>query len=64
MKIKDKETALYLHLLFALKETNLMYISGVFISNILDLFRVLEAKHEELVRDIRRGRINNNINIG
>lgn len=63
MKIKDKETALYLHLLFALKETNLMYISGVFISNILDLFRVLEARHEELVRDIRRGRINNNINI-
>ncbi|GLC30263.1 plant auxin-responsive GH3 [Clostridium omnivorum] len=63
MKIKDKEAALYLHLLFALKETNLMYISGVFISNILDLFRVLEIKHEDLVRDIRRGRINNNINI-
>ncbi len=63
MKIKDKEAALYLHLLFALKETNLLYISGVFISNILDLFRVLEIKHEDLVRDIRRGRINNNINI-
>lgn len=63
MKIKDKETALYLHLLFALKETRLQYISGVFISNILDLFRVLEARHEELVRDIRRGRISSKINI-
>lgn len=63
MKIKDKEAALYLHLLFALKEIKLLYISGVFISNILDLFRVLESKHQDLVRDIRRGRIDNNLNI-
>lgn len=63
MKIKDKEAALYLHLLFALKEVNLLYISGIFISNVLDLFRVLESKYEDLVKDIRRGRINNNINI-
>lgn len=63
MKIKDKETALYLHLLFALKEVKLLYISGVFISNILDLFRVLESKHRDLVRDIRRGHISSNLNI-
>ncbi|GAA0725110.1 GH3 auxin-responsive promoter family protein [Clostridium malenominatum] len=63
MKIKDKEAALYLHLLFALKESSLLYISGIFISNVLDLFRVLESKHEDLVRDIRRGRINSNLNI-
>lgn len=63
MKIKDREAALYLHLLFALKEVGLLYIGGVFISNILDLFRVLESKHESLVRDIRRGRISNNLNI-
>lgn len=63
MKIKDKEAALYLHLLFALKETSLLYISGVFISNVLDLFRVLESKHQELVRDIRRGQISRNLNI-
>ena len=36
MKIKDKNTALYLHLLFALEDKNLTYISGVFISNVLD----------------------------
>ncbi len=63
MEIKDKETALYLHLLFGLEEISLLYISGVFISNVLDLFRVLESKHEDLVRDIRRGRISNNLNI-
>lgn len=63
MKIKDKEDAIYLHLLFGLLEVRLLYISGVFISNILDLFRVLESKHQNLVRDIRRGRISNNLNI-
>lgn len=63
MKIKDKEAALYLHLLFGLKESSLSYISGVFISNILDLFRTLEDKHQDLVKDIRRGHISNNINI-
>lgn len=30
MKIKDKEAALYLHLLFGLLEVRLLYISGVF----------------------------------
>lgn len=63
MKVKDKEAALYLHLLFALKEINLLYISGVFISSVLDLFRTLEDKHEDLVRDIKKGRINVNLNI-
>lgn len=63
MTIKDKEDALYLHLLFGLLETNLLYISGVFISNVLDLFRVLENNHESLVRDIRKGRISKKLNI-
>ena len=63
MKIKDKEAALYLHVLFGLREVRLLYISGVFISSILDLFRVLESKHQSLVRDIRRGRISSDLNI-
>ena len=63
MKIKDKESAIYLHLLFGLRENKLLYISGVFISNILDLFRVLEDKHKDLVKDIRKGRISSNLNI-
>lgn len=63
MKVKDKEASIYLHLLFALKEVKLLYISGVFISNILDLFRILESEHENLVKDIRRGRIKSSLNI-
>lgn len=63
MKIKDKEAALYLHLLFGLRESKLSYISGVFISNILDLFRVMEDKHQDLVMDIRKGHISNKLNI-
>ena len=63
MEIRDKEASLYLHLLFALTEIRLLYISAVFISNVLDLFRVLEIKHQDLVRDIRAGRISNNLNI-
>lgn len=63
MKVKDKEAANYLHLLFALKETSLLFINGVFISNIVDLFRTLEKYHEELVKDIRRGSISISLNL-
>ena len=50
MEIRDKEASIYLHLLFALKEVKLLYISGVFISNVLDLFRILEKEYESLVK--------------
>ncbi|AAK81341.1 MULTISPECIES: GH3 auxin-responsive promoter family protein [Clostridium] len=63
MEIKDKETALYLHLLFGLEEEELLYISGVFISNILDLFRTLEKNNKALVRDIQKGSISEELNI-
>lgn len=63
MKIKDKNTALYLHLLFALEDKNLTYISGVFISNVLDALRVLEDKSELLVKDIKKGCISRNLNL-
>ncbi|MCM0648112.1 GH3 auxin-responsive promoter family protein [Clostridium swellfunianum] len=54
---------LYLHLLFAIKERNLMYINGIFISSVLDMFRHLEKHSEELVRDIRKGTISRNIGL-
>lgn len=63
MKIKDKEIASYLHLLFALKEGSLLFINGVFISNVVDLFRVLEKYSVQLVRDIRRGRVSRSLNL-
>lgn len=63
MEIKDRETSLYLHLLFALKEKNLMYISAVFISSILDLLRFLEDNYKKLIKDIRTGSINYSVKI-
>ena len=63
MEIKDKNSALYLHLLFGLKEKNLLYISGVFISNVLDMLRILEEKYKLLIRDIRKGSIDRNLKI-
>lgn len=63
MEIKEKEVALYLHVLFGLKEKKLLYISGVFISNILDLLRVMEKNSDKLVKDIRQGRISKTLNI-
>ena len=61
--IEDRETALYLHILYALGDYNLLYISGVFISNVVDLFRVLEKNYESLVKDIRMGSISKKLNI-
>ena len=63
MEIQDKEKALYLHLLFALNESNLLYISGVFISNVVDLFRTLEKNYKNLIMDIRKGTISKALNI-
>ena len=63
MEIKDKEAQMYLHLLFALKEKKLAYITSVFVSNVLDILRFLEDKHELLINDIRKGRINRKVNI-
>lgn len=63
MKIKDKEASLYLHVLFGLREKNLLYISGVFISNVLDLLRVMDNNSDSLVKDIRKGRLRKALNI-
>lgn len=63
MYIEDKSTSLYLHLLFALKEKKLMYIAGVFISNILDLLRELEKNSKYLIDDIKKGKINKKLNL-
>lgn len=63
MEVKDKDSANYLHLLFALKERNLSYISSAFISNVLDLFRILEDNYMDLIKDIKKGRISKKINL-
>ncbi len=63
MGVKDKEVALYLHVLFGLREKKLLYISGVFISSILDLLRIMEKNSDSLVKDIRTGRLSRTLNI-
>eukprot|EP00918_Siedleckia_nematoides_P023970 GHVU01051700.1.p1 GENE.GHVU01051700.1~~GHVU01051700.1.p1 ORF type:complete len:337 (+),score=37.43 GHVU01051700.1:273-1283(+) len=63
MDIKDKEDSMYLHLLFALRESELMYIGGTFISSVLDFFRILENRWSELVKDIEKGEIGENIRL-
>ena len=63
MGIKDKEVALYLHVLFGLKEKKLLFVSGVFISSILDLLRVMEKNSDKLINDIRKGKINRSLKI-
>lgn len=63
MELKDKESAFYLHALFALADKNLMYVSGLFVSTILDFFRLIEEKHELLIEDIRTGKINEKITL-
>lgn len=63
MNLGKGADTLYLHLLFALRERNLMYISGIFISSVVDMFRHLEKNSEELVQDIRKGTISMNIKL-
>jgi hypothetical protein len=57
MELHDRDNFLYLNLLFGLRERRLMYISGVFISSVLDMFRFLEEHWRGLAEDIRRGKI-------
>lgn len=57
MELNDRDNFLYLNLLFGLREKKLMYISGVFISSVLDMFRFLKEHWESLTEDIRRGKI-------
>ncbi len=63
LKLDGKEEINYLHLLFALRDKNLMYISAAFIPSVLDLLRYLEKKWPDLVRDIATGTISPLINI-
>lgn len=51
------EDALYLHLLFALHDRSIQYISAPFASAVLDLFRGLERHRDSLLADLRRGKI-------
>lgn len=61
MEMTDKDAAFYLHVLFALKEKDLMYVGSLFISSILDFFRFIEKNHNQLVQDLINGTITDKI---
>lgn len=63
LKIADQRVANYLHLLFALKERRLSYLGAPFPSSIVQMFSVLEEKWPELVSDIARGKITQDIEL-
>ncbi|MBU3161072.1 GH3 auxin-responsive promoter family protein [Clostridium frigoris] len=63
LAIKDQQVANYLHLLFALKERNLAYITSPFPSSIVQLFGVLEKQWVEIIEDITKGTISSRLTL-
>lgn len=61
LAIDDQQTAGYLHLLFALQERNLAFLSSPFPSAIVQLFGVLGRQWPELVKDLADGRISSHL---
>ncbi|MGD0153108.1 MAG: GH3 auxin-responsive promoter family protein [Thermacetogeniaceae bacterium] len=59
LEVSNQWDANYLHLLFALRERDLMYIYSPFSSAVVDLFRLLEREWPQLVHDLANGRISN-----
>ncbi len=63
LSIGDQAAANYLHLLFALTETNLTYMMAPFASGICQLFGVLEQKGPQLAKDLQEGRLDPNLKL-
>ncbi len=59
LKVSNQWDANYLHLLFALRERDLMYICSPFSSAVVDLFRLLEREWPQLVHDLANGQVSN-----
>jgi len=56
-QLRKHSDALYLHLLFGLRERGLGFFHAPFVSGLLDLMHLLERRGPELVEDIGRGGI-------
>ncbi|MGF1487097.1 MAG: GH3 auxin-responsive promoter family protein [Prochloraceae cyanobacterium] len=61
--ISDFRVSFYCHLLFALIEPNLAYISSNYVSSIWELMQILEKEWKNLIQDIESGEINENLNL-
>uniref|UniRef100_UPI00398E7038 GH3 domain-containing protein isoform X2 n=1 Tax=Pristiophorus japonicus TaxID=55135 RepID=UPI00398E7038 len=62
-EITTEPEALYVHLLFALKDRTLGMLEASFASIVYHSFAFLQSKWEQLIEDIRLGRINPELNI-
>ncbi|XP_062859972.1 GH3 domain-containing protein [Trichomycterus rosablanca] len=62
-QVRNETSALYLQLLFALKEKNVGTVECTFCSALFDAFRFLEVRWEELVDDIQVGRISSGLDL-
>ncbi|MEH2070262.1 MAG: GH3 auxin-responsive promoter family protein [Nostoc sp.] len=61
--IPDYRSAYYCHMLFALLEPKLTYITANFASNVLDALQILEREWSQMVNDIYHGQINSNLEL-
>lgn len=63
IQVQDQATARYLHLLFALEEEHLWALVAFFPSTLLDAFRDLHRRTDELLRDLADGTITPHIDL-
>ena len=61
--IQDMTTALYVQLLFGLKDTTVEIIWSPFSTTALAAFTLIEKRWEQLVFDIRNGSLNSALNL-
>ncbi len=61
--IPDYKTAYYCHILFALLEPKLSYITANFASNVLEALQILEREWPQLLNDIYQGELNPNLSL-
>ncbi|KAG7325365.1 hypothetical protein KOW79_011681 [Hemibagrus wyckioides] len=60
-QVQNERDALYLHLLFALRDRHVGILESRFSSAVFDAFRLLEEHWEELVDDMELGRISSRL---
>lgn len=58
--ITHNYTAAYLHAFYGLSNPNILTINSTFVTAVLDFFRCIENHWQQMVEDIRLGRISNN----
>lgn len=63
IQVQDQAAARYLHLLFALEEEQLWALAALFPSTLLDAFRDLHRRADELLKDLADGTITPQIDL-